>query len=91
VRPAATINALNQITNVNVISSPTLTVMDNRTPFSQIGDQVPITTQSAAVLATGAPARNTVAYRALAKRLEADFERAESPQSSVRFSARLLV
>jgi type II secretory pathway component GspD/PulD (secretin) len=46
---AASLNALNQITDVNVISSPSLTVMDNRTAFLQVGDQVPITTQSAAV------------------------------------------
>lgn len=58
-----TLNALNQITNVNVISSPTLTVMDNRTAFLQIGDQVPITTQSAAVLGNGASIVNSVSYR----------------------------
>jgi len=60
----ATLNALNQITNVNVISSPTLTVMDNKTAMLQIGDQVPITTQSAvSVLTTGAPVVNSVSYR----------------------------
>jgi len=61
---AGTLNALNQITNVNIISSPSLTVMDNRTAQLQIGDEVPIVTQSAmSVLTTGAPLVNSVAYK----------------------------
>ena len=61
---SATLNTLNQITDVNVISSPSLTVMDNGTATLQIGDQVPITTQSAAsVLGAGAPVINSVSYR----------------------------
>lgn len=61
---AATLNALNEITDINVISSPTLTVMDNKTAMLQIGDQVPITTQSAVgVLTPGAPVVNSVSYR----------------------------
>jgi len=60
----ATLNALNQITKVNIISSPSLTVMDNRTAQLQIGDEVPITTQSAvSVLTTGAPIVNSVSYK----------------------------
>jgi general secretion pathway protein D len=45
---AATLSALNALTHVNVISTPSLMVLDNRTARLQIGDQVPITTQSAA-------------------------------------------
>jgi general secretion pathway protein D len=61
---AGTLNALNQITNVNVISSPSLTVMDNRTAQLQIGDEVPIITGSAvSVLSNGAPLVNSVAYK----------------------------
>jgi len=61
---ASTLNALNQITDVNVISSPSLTVADNRTASLQVGDQVPITTQSAvSVLTPGAPVVNSVAYK----------------------------
>ena len=61
---AATLNALNTITTVNVISSPSLTVMDNRPAFLQIGDEVPITTQSAvSVLTPGAPVVNSVTYK----------------------------
>jgi general secretion pathway protein D len=41
------LNALASITNVKVISSPTLTVLDNRTARLQIGDQVPVVTQTA--------------------------------------------
>jgi general secretion pathway protein D len=61
---AGTLNALNQITNVNIISSPSLTVMDNRTAQLQVGDEVPIITQSAvSVLTTGAPVVNSVSYK----------------------------
>lgn len=61
---AATLNALNKITDVNVVSSPSLTVMDSRPAVLQIGDQVPITTQSAAgVLTPGAPIVNSVSYK----------------------------
>ncbi|MDF0584158.1 type II secretion system secretin GspD [Bradyrhizobium yuanmingense] len=61
---AATLTALNQITDVNVISSPSLTVADNRTAALQVGDQVPITTQSAvSVLTPGAPVVNSVSYK----------------------------
>jgi general secretion pathway protein D len=61
---AASLNALNAITDVNVVSSPSLTVAANKTAMLQVGDQVPITTQSAvSVLATGAPVVNSVSYR----------------------------
>lgn len=60
----ATINALADITNVNVVSSPSLTVRDNKAALLQIGDQVPITTQSAtSTLAAGAPVVNSVSYK----------------------------
>jgi general secretion pathway protein D len=60
----ATLNALNAITTVNVISSPSLTVMDNKTAVLQVGDEVPITTQSAvSVLTTGAPIVNSITYK----------------------------
>jgi len=60
----ATLNALNEITEVNIVSSPSLTVMDNKTATLQIGDQVPITTQSAvSVTNPDAPIVNSVSYR----------------------------
>ena len=44
---ASTLSALNAITHVNVISTPSLMVMDSKTAALQIGDQVPVTTQTA--------------------------------------------
>jgi general secretion pathway protein D len=44
---AATLSALNALTHVNVISTPSLMVLDGKTARLQVGDQVPITTQSA--------------------------------------------
>jgi general secretion pathway protein D len=59
-----TLNALNAITKVNVVSSPSLTVLDKQTATLQIGDQVPVVTQSAVgVVATNAPIVNSVSYR----------------------------
>jgi general secretion pathway protein D len=55
------LDALSNITKVNVISTPTLTVMDNRTAMLQVGDQVPISTStSQSVAAPGAPILNSV-------------------------------
>ncbi|HXY59760.1 MAG TPA: secretin N-terminal domain-containing protein, partial [Methylocystis sp.] len=42
-----TLNALQQITHVNVLSTPSLTVLDNRTASLQVGQQIPVTTLSA--------------------------------------------
>jgi general secretion pathway protein D len=61
---ASTLDALNQVTQVNIVSSPSLTVLDNKPAVLQIGDQVPITTQSAtSVLTAGAPIVNSVTYK----------------------------
>jgi len=49
---AATLKALNALTRVNVISTPSLMVLDNKTARLQIGDQVPITTQTATSVVT---------------------------------------
>ena len=53
---AATLSALNALTHVNVISTPSLMVLDNRTAKLQVGDQVPITTQSATSTVTASTA-----------------------------------
>ncbi|WP_340676532.1 type II secretion system secretin GspD [Paraglaciecola sp.] len=42
----ASLNALESITHVNVLSSPKLMVLNNQAAMLQIGDQVPIITQS---------------------------------------------
>jgi general secretion pathway protein D len=60
----ATLNALSGVTNINIVSSPSLTVMDNKTALLQIGDQVPIITQSAASVENpDATIVNSVSYR----------------------------
>ncbi len=58
------LNALTEITDVRVISSPQLMVLDNQSARLQIGDQVPIATQSAvSVTDTGAPVVNSIEFR----------------------------
>jgi general secretion pathway protein D len=49
-----TLNALNGITEVNVISTPSLTVLDNREAMLQVGDQVPVQTLTTVSGVTGA-------------------------------------
>ena len=55
------LNALSSLTKVNVLSSPTLMVLDNRTATLQVGDQVPVITQRAnGVTSADAPIVNTI-------------------------------
>ena len=55
------LNALQSVTRINVISSPNITVLDNRTAKLQIGDQVPIIKQSGqSALTAGAPILNQI-------------------------------
>ncbi len=44
---AFSLNAISSVTNVRVLSAPSLVVLDNKTATLQVGDQVPIVTQSA--------------------------------------------
>lgn len=56
-----TLNALNSITDVNVISSPTLMAINNQKAVLQVGDQVPIVTQTSTSVQSGtAPVVNSV-------------------------------
>jgi general secretion pathway protein D len=58
------LDALNDVTTVNVVSSPSLMVLDNKKAVLQIGDEVPIATQQATgVLVPGSPVVNSIAYR----------------------------
>lgn len=58
------LNALSAITDVNVVSSPSIMVLDNKKATLQVGDEVPIATQSAVgVLAPGSPIVNSVSFR----------------------------
>jgi general secretion pathway protein D len=59
-----TLNALSSVTDVNVKSSPSLMVLDNKTATLQVGDEVPIITQQATgVAVAGAPVVNSVQMR----------------------------
>ena len=56
-----TLNALASITDVNVVSAPTLMALNNQTATLQVGDQVPIVTQQARSAEGGnAPVVNSV-------------------------------
>jgi general secretion pathway protein D len=44
------LNALAEVTDVNVISSPQLMVLDNQSARLQVGDQVPVATQSSVIV-----------------------------------------
>jgi general secretion pathway protein D len=57
------LNAMSGVTNVKVLSSPKVMVLDNKTATLQIGDQVPIITASSqSVASAGAPVIQTVQY-----------------------------
>jgi general secretion pathway protein D len=63
-RVDAVLNALETITDVKVVSSPKLVVLNNHEAQLQVGDQVPIVTQSSVgVTNPGAPIVNTVQMR----------------------------
>jgi general secretion pathway protein D len=58
------LDALDEITDVSVLSSPTLLVANNETARLQVGDQVPVAVQSStSVLDPDAPIVNSIEYR----------------------------
>jgi general secretion pathway protein D len=62
--PRIIIDALHAITDVKILSTPSLVVVDNQFASLQVGDQIPITTQSAvSTLVVGAPVVNNIDYR----------------------------
>jgi general secretion pathway protein D len=62
--PQLIINALHSVTDVKILSNPSLVVVDNQFATLQVGDQIPVTTQSAqSVIAPGAPVVNNIDYR----------------------------
>jgi general secretion pathway protein D len=61
--PQVILNALHQVTDVKVLSTPSLVVVDNQFASLQVGDQVPVTTGSATVLNTNNTVVNTIDYR----------------------------
>ena len=61
---AVALNALASVTDVEVVSSPSLLVLDNREATLQIGDEVPIATQQVVDTADpDAPIVNTISFR----------------------------
>lgn len=60
----ATLNAISSRTQVEVISSPVIVTLDNQEATLQVGDEVPVITQSASGVATAdATIISTVQYR----------------------------
>jgi general secretion pathway protein D len=60
----ATLNALSNLTRVDVLSAPKLMVLNNHTASLQVGDQVPIATGSAvSTIGSNAPIVNSIDYR----------------------------
>src|SRR4051794_2480547 len=63
-QPNLILNALRAVSDVKVLSTPSVVVLDNQVATLQVGDQVPVATASATVLSgTGAPVVNTIDYR----------------------------
>jgi general secretion pathway protein D len=61
---AATLNALENLTTINVVSAPKLLVLNNQTASLQVGDQVPVATgSSVSTQNADAPVVNTIEYR----------------------------
>jgi general secretion pathway protein D len=60
--PRVVINALSAITDVKILSNPSLVVVDNGDASFEVGDQVPVTTGSATVLSANNAVVNTVNY-----------------------------
>lgn len=58
------LDALNKVTTVNLVSSPSLMVLDNKKAVLQIGDEVPVATaQQQGVVAAGSPVLNSISFR----------------------------
>jgi general secretion pathway protein D len=62
--PRLILDALRAVTQVKVLSTPSLVVLDNQYASLQVGDQIPITTRTAqAVDVATAPVVNNIDYR----------------------------
>jgi general secretion pathway protein D len=62
--PRVVLDALRGVSDVKVLSTPSVVVLDNQVATLQVGDQVPVATASATVLSgTGSPVVNTIDYR----------------------------
>ena len=61
--PNIVLNALHNVTDVKILSNPSLVVLDNQAATLQVGDQVPISTGSATVLTANNTVVSTIDYR----------------------------
>ena len=63
-QPRVILNALNTITHVKVLSSPSIVALDNQPALLQVGNEIPITTSSATILSnSNTPLVNTIEMR----------------------------
>jgi general secretion pathway protein D len=61
--PRGILSALHAVTEVKVLSNPSLVVIDNQVATLQVGDEIPIQTGSATVLTGNNTVANTTDYR----------------------------
>jgi general secretion pathway protein D len=62
--PKLVLDALREVTDVKILSSPSLVVLNNQPAILQVGDQVPVTTRSAQdVTNPTAPVVNSIDFR----------------------------
>ena len=60
----AVLSALQDLSSTKVLSTPEVLVLNNQSATLQVGDQVPILTQSSvSTITTGAPSINTIEYK----------------------------
>ncbi|MFL5207700.1 MAG: type II secretion system protein GspD, partial [Microvirga sp.] len=63
-QPRVVLDALSSFTNVKVLSSPSLVVVDNQPAVLQVGDEIPVTTRTATLIDNpAAPVVNNVEFR----------------------------
>jgi general secretion pathway protein D len=63
-QPRFILSALSTITDVKVLSSPSLVVIDNQPALLEVGDQIPVSTSSATLLTSSTtPTVNTIEMR----------------------------
>lgn len=62
-QPRAILDALHTVTDVKVLSNPSVVVVDNQRATLQVGDEVPVSTGSATVLSSSNTVVNTIEYK----------------------------
>jgi general secretion pathway protein D len=63
VQPNMILDALHSVTDIKVLSNPSVVVIDNQVATLQVGDQVPVSTGSATVLTGNNTVVSTIDYR----------------------------